>query len=99
LSDYRAIILSLLRGQKAHVPAKPVLMTVGDLDRPTQIGIAETASKITTLRLDTGEACMVEKKRCANESGLAGDFSDRVDRLIRVWGSARWQSRSASPNE
>lgn len=99
LSDYRAIILALLNGQQAHIPAKPVLMTVGDLDRPTQIGIAEAASQITTLRLDTGEACMVEKQRCANESGLTGDFRARVDRLIRVWGSARWQSRSARLQE
>ncbi len=94
LSDYRAIILSLLNGEKPDIPAKPVLMTVGDLERPTQIGIAEGGSRITTLRLDTGEACMVEKKRCANTHGLAGDFKDRVDRLIRIWGSARWQNRS-----
>ncbi len=99
MSDYRAIILSFLKGQKPHIPAKPVLMTVGDLERPTQIGIAEDASKITTLRLDTGEACMVEKKRCANEASLTGDFRDRVERLIRVWGSARWQSRSATLHE
>ena len=69
-------------------------MTVGDLQHPAQIGIAEGASQITTLRLDTGEACLVEQKRCAHANGLTGAFSDRVDRLIRIWGSARWQSRS-----
>jgi len=84
LSDYRAIILSLLKGEKPHTPAKPVLMTVGDLERPTQIGIAEGASNLTSLRLDTGEACMVEKKQCAHEDGLTGVFRDRVDRLIRI---------------
>ncbi len=94
LSDYRAIILALLNGNKPPVPAKPVLMTVGDLERPTQIGIAERASRITTLRLDTGEACMVEKKRCASAHGLEGSFKDRVDLLVRIWGSARWQNRS-----
>ncbi|MEH6662642.1 MAG: sulfatase-like hydrolase/transferase [Parasphingorhabdus sp.] len=94
MSDYRAIILSLLKGEKPDIAAKPVLMTVGDLERPTQIGIAEGASKITSLRLDTGEACMVEKKQCANARNLTGAFKDRVDRLIRTWGSARWQNRS-----
>ncbi|WP_173204071.1 hypothetical protein [Sphingopyxis sp. BSNA05] len=69
-------------------------MTVGDLERPTQIGIAEGASTLTSLRLDTGEACMVEKKQCAGAGDLTGAFRDRVDRLIRVWGSARWQNRS-----
>jgi len=99
LSDYRAIILSLLKGDKPHIAAKPVLMTIGDLDRPTQIGIAETGSRITSLRLDTGEACMVEQKRCANARSLTGAFRDRVDRLIRVWGSARWQNRSSAPRD
>lgn len=94
LSDYRAIILSLLQGKKPHVEAKPVLMTIGDLDHPTQIGIAEAGSAITSLRLDTGEACLVEQKRCANVRGLTGSFGDRVERLIRIWGSARWQNRA-----
>jgi len=94
LSDYRAIILSLLKGEKPHIPTKPVLMTVGDLQRPTQIGIAEGASHITSLRLDTGEACMVEKKQCTNARNLKGAFKDRVDRLVRTWGSARWQNRA-----
>jgi len=96
LSDYRTIILSLLEGQKRHIAAKPVLMTVGGLDLPTQIGIAESGSRITSLRLDTGEACLVEQKRCANAHNLAGEFKDRVDRLIQTWGSARWQSRSSA---
>ncbi|WP_339688984.1 sulfatase-like hydrolase/transferase [uncultured Parasphingorhabdus sp.] len=99
MSDYRAIILSLLKDEKPDIPAKPVLMTVGDLERPTQIGIAEGASNITSLRLDTGEACMVEKGRCANASSLDGDFKDRVDRLIRIWGSARWQNRAKPTRE
>jgi len=94
LSDYRAIILSLLQGKKPHVSSKPVLMTIGDLERPTQIGIAEDGSRITSLRLDTGEACLVEQKRCGNAHSLTGDFNDRVERLIRVWGSARWQNRA-----
>jgi len=99
LSDYRAIILSLLQGGKPHVAAKPVLMTIGDLDHPTQIGIAESGSKITSLRLDTGEACLVEQQRCANARGLTGEFGDRVDRLIRIWGSARWQNRADGPRD
>lgn len=99
LSDYRAIILSLLQGGKPHVAAKPVLMTIGDLDHPTQIGIAESGSKITSLRLDTGEACLVEQQRCANARRLTGEFGDRVDRLIRIWGSARWQNRADGPRD
>ena len=99
LSDYRAIILALLQGKTPHIAAKPVLMTVGDLERPTQIGIAESGSRITTLRLDTGEACLVEKERCANARSLTGDFKRRVDRLIRIWGSARWQNRPETPRE
>ena len=99
LSDYRTIILSLLQGKRPHVAAKPVLMTIGDLDHPTQIGIAESGSRLTSLRLDTGEACMVEQQHCANAQTLTGGFRDRVDRLIRTWGSARWQNRSQSPSE
>lgn len=99
LSDYRNIILSLLKGKKPHIAAKPVLMMIGDLDRPTQIGIAEGGSNITSLRLDTGEACMVEQKRCANVRSLTGSFKDRVDRVIRVWGSARWQNRSKAERD
>jgi len=97
LSDYRTLILSLLKGKKPHIAAKPVLMTVGDLDRPTQIGIAEGASRITSLRLDTGEACMVEQNQCANAGNLTGGFQNRVDRLIHIWGSARWQNRAKAP--
>jgi hypothetical protein len=99
LSDYRALILSLLKGDIPKITAKPVLMMVGDLDRPTQIGIAEGGSSITSLRLDTGEACMVEQKRCANAGSLTGGFKDRVDKLIRIWGSARWQNRSKAPTD
>lgn len=99
LSDYRAIILSLLKAEKPQIAAKPVLMTVGDLERPTQIGIAEGASSITSLRLDTGEACMVEKKQCANARRLAGAFKNRIDRLIHIWGSARWQNRTNSQSD
>jgi hypothetical protein len=98
LRDYRAIILSLLQGKKPHVDAKPVLMTVGDLDHPTQIGIAESGSRLTSLRLDTGEACLVEQKQCANVRKLSGGFKDRVERLIRIWGSARWQNRADAPS-
>jgi phosphoglycerol transferase MdoB-like AlkP superfamily enzyme len=98
LSDYRAIILSLLQGKKPHVDAKPVLMTVGDLDHPTQIGMAESGSHLTSLRLDTGEACLVEHKQCANARKLSGGFKDRVERLIRIWGSARWQNRADAPS-
>jgi hypothetical protein len=94
LSDYRAIILSLLQGKTPHVAAKPVLMTIGDLDHPTQIGIAESGSRLTSLRLDTGEACMVEQKQCADAKALTGTFRKRVERLIRIWGSARWQNRT-----
>ncbi|WP_417620491.1 sulfatase-like hydrolase/transferase [Parasphingorhabdus sp.] len=99
LSDYRAIILSLLNGKKPEIPEKPVLMTIGDLKHPTQIGIAESASAITTLRLDTGEACMVEKKQCSNAGSLRGGFKDRVDRLVRIWGSERWQNRATAPRD
>lgn len=94
LSDLRAIILSLLKGEKPVIPANPVLMTVGDLDSPTQIGISEGTSDITSLRLDTGEACMVEQNHCAHADHLSGTFRHRVDRLIRIWGSARWQNRA-----
>lgn len=96
LRDYRGIILSLLQGKEPHVAARPVLMTIGGLDRPTQIGMAETGSRLTSLRLDTGEACMVEQRQCANVQGVHGSFRKRVDRLVRLWGSARWQNRTAT---
>lgn len=102
LNDYRDIILSLMKGETPAIADKPVLMMVGELDAPTQIGIAQAAerigvaaqrrSRITTLRLDTGEACLAEQNRCENYARLDGDFRKRVDLLIATWGSARWRA-------
>lgn len=94
LSDYRAIILSLLQGRPPAPFSRPVLMMVGDLDAPTQIGMATEKGRITTLRLDTGTACLLESGACENVGRLRGAARTRVDQLLRLWGSARWHAAS-----
>ena len=93
MSDYRAMIHALLRDEMPSGPRSPTLMLVGDLDRPTQIGMAEAGGRITTLRLDTREACFKEQNRCEGADGLTGELRNRVSALIQLWGSARWQKQ------
>ncbi|MEZ5710717.1 MAG: sulfatase-like hydrolase/transferase [Blastomonas sp.] len=90
LSDYRAIILRLLGAAVQPMRRDGIFMHVGDLDRPTQIGLAEKGGRITSLRLDTDEACLVEKQLCQPRERFSGKNSARIERLIRRWGSERW---------
>ncbi len=94
LRDYRQMILSLMDDKPVKSEGGPVLMIVGELDEPTQIGMAQSGDRITTLRLDTGEACLVEKGLCNDIARLKGDAKSRADLLVRLWGSQRWQSRA-----
>jgi len=96
LKDYRSIILSLMQQNEPKLNTDPVLMMVGSLEKPIQIGIAEIGDKITTLRLDTGEACLSERKLCRAVGEFDGEAGDRIDRLIKTWGTKRWQAHLAT---
>ena len=91
LADYRAILTAALRGQPPEAPAAPPFLHIGPLDAPTAIGLAGK-NTLTSLRLDTGEACMVERSECAPHASFTGPDKARVDALIARWGSERWRA-------
>ncbi|GGD85279.1 hypothetical protein GCM10011515_01210 [Tsuneonella deserti] len=93
MADYRAIISGAIRAARPpRVEAAP-FMHIGPLDTPTAIGLAGPGEELTSLRLDTGEACFVERNRCVRYSALAGADRARVDALVSRWGSERWRDR------
>lgn len=91
LADYRAILTAALRGQPPEAPAAPPFLHIGPLDAPTAIGLAGK-NTLTSLRLDTGEACMVERSQCAPHASFTGPDKARIDALIARWGSERWRA-------
>ena len=91
LADYRAILTAALRGQPPEAPAAPPFLHIGPLDAPTAIGLAGK-NTLTSLRLDTGEACMVERSECAPHASFTGPDKARIDALIARWGSERWRA-------
>jgi hypothetical protein len=93
LADYRAILAAAIRGEKPPRIAVPPFMHIGPLDTPTAIGLAGPDGQLTSLRLDTGEACMVEQKRCAAYASLTGADRARADAVVARWGSERWRER------
>lgn len=93
LADYRAIVSAAIRGEHAPAIAAPPFLHIGPLDTPTAIGLAGPDGQLTSLRLDTGEACMVEASRCAPHSSLTGAERARADAVVARWGSERWRDR------
>ena len=68
-------------------------MHIGPLDTPTAIGLAGPGGELTSLRLDTGEACFREQDRCATYASLGPADKARVDAVVARWGSERWRDR------
>jgi hypothetical protein len=93
LSDYRGVLLDLLRGRGVHQAPLPPFMHIGDLDHPKAIGMAGTAFGIVSLRMDRGTACFEQPKQCRAYAGLAGAEKQAVDALVARWGSERWARR------
>jgi arylsulfatase A-like enzyme len=93
LADYRAILAAAIRGEMPPVVSVAPFMHVGPLEAPTAIGLAGSGGQLTSLRLDTGEACMVEQERCAPYASLAGTDRARADAVVARWGSERWRER------
>lgn len=93
MADYRAILVAAMRGQVPEAPVAPPFMHIGPLDKPTGIGLAGPGGAMTSLRLDTGEACFVEQARCRPYGALTGDERARVDAVVARWGSERWRVR------
>ena len=71
----------------------PPFMHIGALDTPTAIGLAGAGGALTSLRLDTGEACFIDLNRCAPYGSLGGADKARADAVVARWGSERWRDR------
>ena len=54
---------------------------------------AGAGGELTSLRLDTGEACFLDQHRCAPYGSLAGTDKARADAVVARWGSERWRDR------
>ena len=93
LADYRAILAAAIRGEASPAVSVPPFMHIGPLDAPTAIGMAGPDGQLTSLRLDPGEACMVEQERCAPYASLTGKDRARADAAVARWGSERWRAR------
>ena len=93
LSDLRAVIAAAIRGEATPRAVAPPFMHIGPLDTPTAIGLAGPGGQLTSLRLDTGEACLVERRRCGPYGSLSGSARSRVDAVVARWGSERWRER------
>lgn len=91
LADYRAILSAAINGDASPAPSVPPFLHIGPLSAPTAIGMAGRDGALTSLRLDTGEACLVERGKCAPYGALEGARRDRVEALIARWGSERWR--------
>ena len=69
-------------------------LTIEGIPQATMF-MAGEGDELTSLRLDTGEACLVERGECAPHEGLRPAARARVDALIARWGSERWRSHRA----
>ncbi len=95
LSDYRGVILSLLNGEEPVEELLPPFMHVGSIQKPTQIGLAEPAGEVVTLRTDSRVACLGQG-RCQVYDDLKGTERERVDALVSRWGRERWEQHLRS---
>lgn len=93
LADYRAILAAAIRGRAPPAVTAAPFMHIGPLDTPTAIGLAGRDGQLTSVRLDTGEACFREQGRCATYPALTGGDRQRADAVVARWGSERWQDR------
>jgi hypothetical protein len=93
LADYRALLSSAIRGAPPPRIAAMPFMHIGPLDTPTAIGLAEANGELTSLRLDTGEACFLVRRACAPYASLGGTDRARADAVVARWGSERWRDR------
>ncbi len=93
LADYRAVLSAAIRGTAPPRIAVPPFMHIGPLDTPTAIGLAGPNGELTSLRLDTGEACFLEQHRCGAYASLAKADKMRADAVVSRWGSERWRER------
>jgi len=94
VSDYRGILLDLLQNRRPSPVTHPPFMHVGDLDRPSTIGLAGTEFGIVSLRLDRGDVCFERPARCASYSRLTERERDAADAIVARWGSERWVRQS-----
>lgn len=93
ISDYRGLLLDLLTGRAPHRDPLPPFMHIGELDRPSTIGMAGTGFGIVSLRLDRGETCFERPAHCRRYASLTGAEKQAADALVARWGSERWAAR------
>ena len=89
LSDYRAVIHSLLMGERFDRKLPPPLMHVGSFQRPNQIGMVAPDGEILTLRTDSRIACL-GLLGCRVYDDLQGPERQKIDGLVSRWASERW---------
>lgn len=90
LSDYRGLLLAALAGKAGPAPQAAPFLQIGPLDTPTAIGLPEADGSLTTLRLDTREACLGSPQVCHAYDSLSDKPRSQIDRLVARWGSERW---------
>lgn len=93
LADVRAILAAAVRGVAPPPVRIGPFLHIGPLDAPTAIGLAGAGGELTSVRLDTGEVCYLERGTCVSYAGLAGPARARADAVIARWGSERWRDR------
>jgi hypothetical protein len=89
ISDYRALLHGLLSGKPTARQELPPFMHIGELDRPSAIGLAATPYGIVSLKLDSGKVCFERPAHCRSYDALAGGEKASADALVRRWGSER----------
>lgn len=94
ISDYRAILLDLLTGRTPRRDTFQPFMHIGELDRPSTIGLAGPPFGIVSLRLDRGETCFERPAHCRSYGSLTGPEKQAADALVARWGSERWRAQA-----
>jgi hypothetical protein len=93
LTDLRGIILRAAGGSVPdQARAEAVLQYIGDLDRPSTIGMAQPGGVITTLDLQTEQVSSSDiaergHYRLLRRGSL---MKARADRLVALWERQRW---------
>ena len=90
ISDYRAVLLDLLNGERPRQPGERPFMHIGPIEAPAAIGLADAGFGVVSLRLDSGETCFTTPAACASYTSLAGAQKQAADRVVARWGSERW---------
>ena len=85
LSDFRDVFINIMNGDEPLEIIKLPFIYVGNLDRPSQIGLAGKNKSLTTFKFDTRQVCFVEINFCENYSKLKGLELERANFVLQRW--------------